>query len=132
MEPDFRLLRRRVEVVNAQAYCQQGALSTHTKQDRIYIDSASHRKGDGNQFSVGLAAGLYRGCLCEPMDSGGRARPGRRTNSSPCRGAADVVNTKRLIAQTNDGRFGVNRFRPDERCSPNASRSSCFAIFHEN
>lgn len=61
---------------------------------------------------------LYRGCLCEPMDSGGRARPGRRANSTPCRDAADVVNTRRLIAQTNDGRFGVNRFRPGEPLLP--------------
>jgi len=36
----------------------------------------------------------------------------------PCRGAADVVNTRRLIAQTNDGRFGVNRFRPGEPSLP--------------
>lgn len=51
-------------------------------------------------------------------DGLGRARATRTTNSSPCRGAADVVNTRRLIAQTNDGRFGVNRFRPDEPSHP--------------
>lgn len=70
------------------------------------------------EISFPWGGGWYRGCLCEPMDSGGRARPGRCTNSSPCRSAADVVNTRRLIAQTNDGRFGVNRFRPDEPLLP--------------
>lgn len=51
-------------------------------------------------------------------DGLGRARATRTTNSTPCRGAADVVNTRRLIAQTNDGRFGVNRFRPGEPLLP--------------
>lgn len=44
----------------------------------------------------------------------GRARPGRRKLHPLVAARADVVNTRRLIAQTNDGRFGVNRFRPGE------------------
>lgn len=68
---------------------------------------------------------LYRGCLCEPMDS--RATCANSTPSS--RRAADVVNTRRLIAQTDDGRFGLNRFRPDESpVSPTRIISSHLAI----
>lgn len=51
-------------------------------------------------------------------DGLGRARATGMTYKLLPLSRHDVVNTRRLIAQTNDGRFGVNRFRPDEPLLP--------------
>jgi len=54
MEPDFRQAGggcKRAGVLST------GALSTHTKQDRIYIDSRSRRMGGWKSVFRGVAAG---------------------------------------------------------------------------